>query len=68
MFSLTDIGLGIVQGSGIGPILYALLKSDLCIVSKLNDIFKYADDTTLVVPETLMLIYVMHLNILRHGL
>ena len=45
------IGLSIVQGSGIGPVLYAVMKSDLHTLSELNDIFKYADDTTLVVPE-----------------
>ena len=49
--SITDIGLSIVQGSGIGPVLYALMKSDLYALSKHNDIFKYADDTTLLVPE-----------------
>jgi len=27
------------------------MKSDLCALSELNDIFKYADDTTLFVPE-----------------
>ena len=27
------------------------MKSDLCALSELNDIFKYADDTTLLVPE-----------------
>ena len=44
-------GLGIVQGSGIGPTLYLVMKSDLCTISELNDIFKYADDTTVLVPE-----------------
>ena len=38
----------IVQGSGIGPALYIVMKSDLCALSELND---YADDTTLLVPE-----------------
>ena len=39
------------RGSGIGPTLYIVMKSDLCAFSELNDIFKYADDTTLLVPE-----------------
>ena len=43
--------LSIVQGSGIGPILYAFMKSDLHTLSDLNDIFKYADDTIVLVPE-----------------
>ena len=38
----------IVQGSGIGPALYIVMKSDLYALSELND---YADDTTLLVPE-----------------
>jgi len=46
-----SIGLSIVQGSGIGPVLYAVMKSDLQAISRLNTLFKYADDTTLVVPE-----------------
>jgi len=45
------IGRSIVQGSGIGPTLYIVMKSDLHALSKLNDLFKYADDTTLLVPE-----------------
>jgi len=49
--SLADIGLSIVQGSGIGPTLYIIMKSDLSTLSALNDIFKYADDTTLLVPQ-----------------
>jgi len=39
-----DIGLSIVQGSGIGPTLYIVMKNDLCTVSAVNDIFQYADD------------------------
>jgi len=46
-----SIGLSVVQGSGIGPMLYAIMKSDLHAMSKLNTIFKYADDTPLLVPE-----------------
>jgi len=46
-----NIGLSIVQGSGIGQTLYIVMKSDLCALSELNDKFKYADDTTLLVPE-----------------
>jgi len=46
-----SIGLSIVQGSGIGPTSYLVMKSDLRTISELNDIFKYTDDTTLLVPE-----------------
>ena len=46
-----NIGLSIVQGSCIGHTLYIAMKSDLYSLSKLNNIFKYADDTTLLVPE-----------------
>jgi len=42
-----SIGLSIVQGRGIVPTLYLVLKSDLHTISELNDIFKYADDTTI---------------------
>jgi len=32
-----DIGLSIVQGSGIGPTLYIIMKNDLCSISVIND-------------------------------
>jgi len=42
----------IVQGSGIGPTLWLIMKSDLHPLSDaINVIFKYADDTNLLVPE-----------------
>jgi len=46
-----SIGLSIVQCSDIGTTLYLVMKSNLRSISELNDIFKYADDTTLLVPE-----------------
>lgn len=46
-----SINLSIVQGSGIGPTLYIILESDLKPKSNVNIIFKYADDTYLLVPE-----------------
>ena len=47
--NVANTRLGIVQGSGIGPTLYIVMKSDLHTRSQLSDMFKYADDTTL--PE-----------------
>jgi hypothetical protein len=41
----------IIQGSGIGPTLYIVMESDLHPISVINLIFKYADDTNLLVPE-----------------
>ena len=49
--SSLPINLSIVQGSGIGPTLYIILESDLKPVSNVNIVFKYADDTNLLVPE-----------------
>jgi ribonucleases P/MRP protein subunit RPP40 len=45
------INPGIVQGSGIGPTLYTTQESDLKPLSNQNIMFKYADDTNLLVPE-----------------
>ena len=36
-----DIGLSIVQGSGIGPTLYIIMKNYLCSISAVSDILKY---------------------------
>jgi ribonuclease P/MRP protein subunit RPP40 len=41
----------IVQGSGIGPLLYIILASDLKLLSQTNRLCKYADDTTLILPQ-----------------
>ena len=49
--SSLDINRSIVQGSGIGPSLYILMESDLHTLSGCNIIFKFADDTNLLVPE-----------------
>jgi hypothetical protein len=45
------INLSIVQGSGLGPSFYNVYESDLKPLSSDNIIFKYADDTNLLVPE-----------------
>ena len=45
------INKGVVQGSGIGPLLYSIMASDLKTMSTINELFKYADDTTLMSPE-----------------
>lgn len=45
------INRSIVQGSGIGPSLYILMESDLRPISMNNFLFKFADDTNLLVPE-----------------
>jgi len=45
------INRSIVQGSGLGPTLYIVMKSDLKPLSPDNIMFKFADDTTLLVPQ-----------------
>ena len=41
----------IVQGSGIGLILFIIYSMDLKPLSDYNKILKYADDTSLLVPQ-----------------
>jgi gmma-aminobutyric acid receptor subunit gamma/cGMP-dependent protein kinase 2 len=45
------INQSIVQGSGIGPVLYVIFASDLRTLSATNALSKYADDTTLISPQ-----------------
>jgi hypothetical protein len=45
------INRSIIQGSGIGPYLYILMESDLHPITRRNEIFKYADDTSLLVTQ-----------------
>ena len=49
--SVLPINLSIIQGSGLGPTFHSILESDLTAKSWINLIFKYADDTNLLVPE-----------------
>lgn len=46
-----SITASIVQGSGIGPCLFIIYTMDLKAISAYNTILKYADDTTLLVPQ-----------------
>ena len=48
---MANIGLSIVRGSAIGPTVYIVMQSDLHVISCINVIIKFADDTTLLVPE-----------------
>jgi hypothetical protein len=49
---IKPINRGTIQGSGIGPTDFIVMASDLRALSRLiNKLFKYADDTTLLVPE-----------------
>jgi len=49
--SFKPINMGIIQGSGLGPNLYIVMASDLKPLSVINILFKFADDTTFLVPE-----------------
>ena len=46
-----DITRSIVQGSGLGPSLYLAYSADLILLSLINILVKYADDTYVLVPE-----------------
>ena len=45
------INRSIIQGSGLGPTLYLILESDLEPKCRINQIFKYANDTNHLLPE-----------------
>ena len=47
----SGIGCSIVQGSGIGPTIIIICITDLKPIGSTNYITKYADDSSLLVPE-----------------
>ena len=49
--SLASINRSIVQGSGLGPVLFIMFAFDLVTLDELNYLIKYADDVTLLNPE-----------------
>jgi hypothetical protein len=50
--STCTITRSIIQGSGLGPTLYVVMESDLHPISGwINLLFKFADDTNLLVPQ-----------------
>ena len=49
--AMNPITCSIIQGSDIGPTLWIVMASDLRCISDMNLLFKYADDTNLLVPE-----------------
>ena len=44
------INASIIQGSGLGPVFYTINASDVHPAYSSNILFKYADDTYLIVP------------------
>ena len=49
--TLENIFASVIQGSAIGPASYVVVASDLRPVTEGNQLFKFADDTYLVVPS-----------------
>ena len=47
---LADIMASVIQGSSLGPAVYAVTASDLRPIHTGNDIVKFADDTYLIIP------------------
>ena len=50
--TVAGIKASVIQGSGLGPASYVVTAADLHPCTVGNLIFKYADDTCLVVPAT----------------
>ena len=50
MSDFIEISQSIVQGSGVGPVLFIIYASDLRTLSVQNVVIKFADDTTLISP------------------
>jgi len=61
-----SINTSIVQGSGIGPMLYAIMESDLHILFSMNMLIKYADDTNLLVPSDSDVDLLEEFNYVKH--
>jgi len=66
--SPAQINRSIIQGSGIGPTLYIVMKSDMTPISTYNLPIKYADDVDLLVPETSDVDLLLSFKVLWPGL
>ena len=51
--SFLSISASVIQGSAMGPSAYAVMASDLHTINRGNCLIKFADDTYLLVPESL---------------
>ena len=49
--AILSVNSSVVQGSGLGPVMYIVNTSDLRPTCSLNIMLKYADDTYLIVPS-----------------
>ena len=49
---MLDISASIIQGSAVGPVSYVINAADLDTSTSGNCIFKYADDTYIVIPAS----------------
>ena len=47
-----EIFASVIQGSGVGPVSYIVCASDLHPLTPANKMFKFADDTCLVIPAS----------------
>ena len=63
LFTDSQINRGIIQGSALGPTLFTVTESDLHPKSSKNIIVKFADDTTVVLPEK-KLMYLFRRNLI----
>ena len=52
VFFINRSNVSIVQGSGIGPLLFIIFVSDFYALSSHSILCKYADDTILISPQT----------------
>jgi len=48
---VAEVKASVIQGSGLGPASYLVTAADLHPITAGNYIFKFADDTYLVIPE-----------------
>jgi hypothetical protein len=68
MFSQSRcINRSIVQESEVGPIFYILHESDLHLLSFINLLLNYTDDTNLLVPEYTNISSLKCLRMLKNG-
>jgi hypothetical protein len=49
---MVEIFSSVIQGSAIGPVSYVVTASDLRTINPGNQLFKFADDTYLLIPST----------------